>query len=189
MTNQTNILQNSREVIIDVREPNEYTAEHIENSILIPLSEFPARAPAILKTLHDRPLVFMCRGGNRAKLAATQAQSLVQGLNLSVYEGGIMAWAQQGKPTVRNRRAGLPIIRQVQLVAGSMVVLGLVLAQTVSPSFIYLSGFVGMGLVFAGATGVCPMANLLAAMPWNTSRASTEKEVCDVSPESKSCCG
>jgi hypothetical protein len=30
-----------------------------------------------------------------------------------------------------------------------------------------LSGFVGAGLVFAGVTGFCGMARLLALMPWN----------------------
>jgi len=58
-------------------------------------------------------------------------------------------------------------MRQVQITAGSLVVLGIVLAVLYSPWFMALSAFVGAGLVFAGVSGFCGMANLLAFMPWN----------------------
>jgi hypothetical protein len=47
------------------------------------------------------------------------------------------------------------------------VVTGAVLAMAVNPGFIWLSAFIGAGLVFAGSTGWCGMAKLLSAMPWN----------------------
>ena len=59
------------------------------------------------------------------------------------------------------------VMDQVQITAGSMVVLGIVLAVLYSPWFMALSAFVGAGLVFAGTTGFCGMANILAFMPWN----------------------
>jgi Protein of unknown function (DUF2892) len=37
----------------------------------------------------------------------------------------------------------------------------------VAPDFYALSGFVGAGLLFAGVSGFCGMARLLAVMPWN----------------------
>ncbi len=58
-------------------------------------------------------------------------------------------------------------MRQVQIAAGSLVLLGVILAVLVSPWFVALSAFVGAGLVMAGVTGFCGMANLLAHMPWN----------------------
>ncbi len=58
-------------------------------------------------------------------------------------------------------------MRQVQIVAGSLVVLGAVLGATVAPAFYLLSAFVGAGLVFAGVTGFCGMARILDVMPWN----------------------
>jgi hypothetical protein len=61
----------------------------------------------------------------------------------------------------------LPLMRQVQIVAGSLVLLGLILSQTVAPASILLTGFVGAGLVFAGVSGFCGLARLLAVMPWN----------------------
>lgn len=45
--------------------------------------------------------------------------------------------------------------------------LGLLLAFFISPWFALLSAFVGCGLMFAGITGWCGMAHLLAIMPWN----------------------
>jgi hypothetical protein len=47
------------------------------------------------------------------------------------------------------------------------VLLGVVLGATVAPGFYALSGFVGAGLLFAGVSGFCGMARLLAVMPWN----------------------
>ena len=49
--------------------------------------------------------------------------------------------------------------------------LGAVLAALVHPNFLWLSGAVGAGLLFAGASGVCMMANVLRRAPWN--RAAT----------------
>jgi len=58
-------------------------------------------------------------------------------------------------------------MRQVQIAAGSLVLAGVVIAATLSPYGVLLSGFVGAGLVFAGVSGFCSMARLLAWMPWN----------------------
>jgi hypothetical protein len=55
----------------------------------------------------------------------------------------------------------------VQIAAGSLVLLGVMLAWLVSPWFVLLSAFVGAGLTFAGMSGWCGMAKLLGAMPWN----------------------
>jgi Protein of unknown function (DUF2892) len=58
-------------------------------------------------------------------------------------------------------------MRQVQIVAGSLVFTGTMLGAFVSPAFLLLSGFVGAGLMFAGITDTCAMAMLLAKLPYN----------------------
>jgi rhodanese-related sulfurtransferase len=110
--------------------------------------------------------VFHCNSGNRTRQAAERlvAVGFEQTYEL---EGGLVAWKQAGLPVVVDRRAPLPIMRQVQIAAGSLVLLGVILAVLVSPWFMALSAFVGAGLVMAGITGFCGMANLLAHMPWN----------------------
>jgi hypothetical protein len=57
-------------------------------------------------------------------------------------------------------------MRQVQVVAGALVLVGIVLSLVSSP-FIGLSIFVGAGLIFAGISGWCGMAKILGKMPWN----------------------
>jgi len=61
----------------------------------------------------------------------------------------------------------IPIQRQVQITAGLMVLAGVILGFVVAPAFFLLAGFVGAGLTFAGISGTCAMASLLAVMPWN----------------------
>ena len=45
-----------------------------------------------------------------------------------------------------------------------------VLGLVVAPGFLAIPAFIGSGLVFAGASGWCGMAKLLARMPWNRVR-------------------
>lgn len=68
--------------------------------------------------------------------------------------------------------ARLSVLRQAQLAAGGMALLGFVLGTLVSPWWHALSGFVGLGLIQAGLSGSCGMALLLARMPWNRSAAA-----------------
>ena len=72
-----------------------------------------------------------------------------------------------GLPVVADRRQPIEIMRQVQITAGALIVLGVLLSLWVAPQFIALSGFVGAGLMFAGISGWCGMAKLLGLMPWN----------------------
>ena len=76
-------------------------------------------------------------------------------------------WKQQHKPTQLNRNAPLPIMRQVQIIVGFMVLLGIVLAYFVSPGFMFISAFFGAGLLFAGISGTCGLAKLLMLLPYN----------------------
>jgi hypothetical protein len=111
-------------------------------------------------------VIFHCRSGART---AANAQRLAAATDCQAYllEGGIDAWKKAGLPVAIDRRQPIEIMRQVQITAGSLVVLGVVLGLLAAPAFLALSAFVGAGLVFAGVTGWCGMARLLALMPWN----------------------
>lgn len=156
-------LDDNKAVLIDIREADEYARDHIPGARLMPLSTFdPAKAPAAPEKIG----VFYCRSGNRTGQAA--AQLLATGFR-EIYhlDGGMQHWAAAGLPVSVDRKAPISIMRQVQISAGSLVVLGIVLAVLVSPWFMALSAFAGAGLMFAGISGTCAMANLLALMPWN----------------------
>lgn len=156
-------------VLLDVREDFEFADERIAGAEHVPLSDLDATALAA--RLAGRDVVVVCRTGARARDAAGRLGSA--GLDARVLDGGLEAWRAAGLPVERPEGAPrLPIMRQVQIAAGSLVVLGVALGTTVSPWFLGLSAFVGCGLVFAGATGWCGMALLLAKMPWNRAAAA-----------------
>ena len=147
--------------VIDVREPMEYASGHIAGSLNIPLSRLH-RAD-----LPQGPLVLVCQSGNRS---AKGLQTLLQrghGQAIAELQGGLPTWQQAGLPVRKLANAPLPLMRQVQIAAGSLILLGLILSHAVAPAWIVLTWFVGAGLVFAGVSGFCGMARLLAVMPWN----------------------
>lgn len=154
-------------IILDVREKEEFEAEHIPESILCPLSQFDLQAPGILKNLKNEEVIIMCRTGNRAKMAVNELKKhQASHLTFTPYEGGIVKWKSEGKP-VRGKGAVLPIMRQVQIIASTMIFAAFIGAQFINPSFVYLALFVGFGLALAGYTGICPMVFMLQKMPWN----------------------
>ena len=55
----------------------------------------------------------------------------------------------------------------MRAIAGGLVVTGVVGSLTVNRKLLWLSGFVGGGLLFAGLTDTCMMANLLMRLPFN----------------------
>ncbi len=153
-----------RITIIDVREPMEYVGGHIPGSRNIPLNHL-AKAP-----MPDGPLVLVCQSGARSERGITSLMGRgvsTTGGGLADLEGGLIAWQAAQLPLERRKGAPLPLMRQVQIVAGTLVLSGVLLSQLVAPGWIWLSGFVGAGLMFAGISGFCGMARLLAAMPWN----------------------
>jgi rhodanese-related sulfurtransferase len=112
----------------------------------------------------------VCHSGNRSSQALSRLLQNGHPHPLADLEGGIPAWQEAGLPVRKLNNAPLPLMRQVQIAAGSLVLLGLILGTWVAPGWIALSWFVGAGLVFAGVSGFCGMARLLAVMPWNRVR-------------------
>jgi rhodanese-related sulfurtransferase len=78
-------------LLLDVREPDEWRAEHIADVVHMPLGELqPDSVP------HDRVVVAVCRSGNRSGKAATQLAAA--GVDVRNLAGGMKAWAEHGLP-------------------------------------------------------------------------------------------
>ena len=155
--------------LVDVREGFEHATEHIADDELRALSAFD---PESLAPDPSAKVVFYCRTGRRS-LDAAEHWTRVHGVPGWHLEGGIEAWKQAGLATTKP--AGGPpidVMRQMQITAGTLVLLGTVLGLFVSEWFLALSGGIGAGLIFAGASGWCGMAMLLARLPWNRTRTA-----------------
>ncbi|MHB8630471.1 MAG: rhodanese-like domain-containing protein [Candidatus Limnocylindria bacterium] len=79
--------------LLDVREPNEWKAGHIAGSQHIPLGELRTRLGELPK---DRPILAVCRHGNRSDSAARGLRTL--GYTVESLDGGVTAWTQAGLP-------------------------------------------------------------------------------------------
>jgi len=149
-------------VLIDVRSAAEFAAEHVPGACLFPLQELVARLDQVRKI--PEPRLLLCRAGQRAIKAN---QILEQhGVPSCVVIGGIQAYAAAGGQTLKGEGA-ISLERQVRVVAGLLVLLGVLLGLFLHPGWHGISAFVGAGLIFAGLTDHCGMGMLLSLMPWN----------------------
>jgi glyoxylase-like metal-dependent hydrolase (beta-lactamase superfamily II) len=147
--------------LLDVRSPIEFESERIEGATNLPLDVLDGRLEEVPA---QGEVVVVCRTGVRATIAA---EALARaGRRSRVLEGGVLAW-RRAKLPLRVGRKRLPVDRQVQLIAGLMVLTGVTLGVLVNVWFLAVAAFFGAGLTFAGATGTCGLALVLMKMPWN----------------------
>lgn len=82
-------------LLVDVREPNETSAESYPDAALVPLSTFD---PTAIPDPHGRQVVFACRSGKRSVTASLAAQAAGLPYNKHL-AGGIIGWKDAGLPT------------------------------------------------------------------------------------------
>ena len=98
---QQQLTHPTRPLLLDVREPEEFTGElgHIAGSILIPLKELPARVGE-LEPDKERNIIVICRAGVRS----TTAAALLTGMgfeHVANLKGGMVEWDDQKLPVER----------------------------------------------------------------------------------------
>ena len=135
-------LDAGRAILVDIREADEFARSHIAGAHSQPLSTWEK---AHLSVDPDADVIFTCRSGMRTAGACDRPAVRVNG-DAFVLEGGLNAWAKAGLPVATNADAPMEIMRQVQIAAGALVLIGVVLGFLVSPAWFGLSGFVGAGL-------------------------------------------
>jgi rhodanese-related sulfurtransferase len=79
--------------LIDVRDADEWAANHIPGARHIELPDLTARAEELDRT---RPLVFQCGSGNRSQMAADAFRA--SGYDAYNLAGGLKAWIEAGLP-------------------------------------------------------------------------------------------
>ncbi len=84
------------DVLLDVREDDEWAAGHAPGALHIPLGQLVARLDELPG---DQPVAVVCRGGGRS--AQATAYLLGQGRDVRNVAGGMKAWAASGLPLER----------------------------------------------------------------------------------------
>lgn len=152
--------------LIDIRNRDEYAREHIEEAQLVPLSEISS-TPIVDQDTEC--IIFHCKSGMRTQSHAPTLEQAAGTCPAYTINGGISAWRKAGLPVITDRSQPLELMRQVQIVAGSLILIGFAGGVWISSYFYGLCAIVGIGLLVAGVTGFCGMARLLKRMPWNHS--------------------
>jgi hydroxyacylglutathione hydrolase len=84
-------------LILDVRQPNEWRAGHIEGAMYLSGAELPKRVSEIPK---DRPVAVICGSGYRSSVSASLL--LREGHpDVTNVLGGMAAWKKAGLPVTK----------------------------------------------------------------------------------------
>lgn len=158
--------------VLDVRTAGEFRTCHIPGAVNVPLDQISRYLEQLIRV--PEPLVLVCQAGSRAAQACQQLSA--EGKDVQVLSGGMVAWQQAGGDVERGQPTWA-LERQVRLVAGSLVLAG-VLGSALVPRLKWLSAAVGGGLSLAAVSNSCMMGNVLSKLPYNRgSQADVEQAV------------
>ncbi len=94
------LLKKDQVVLIDVREPDEFSAGHIEQAISIPLSVFAQKFDRSTYPA-DKKIVLQCQGGVRSMKACNIAEELAEKEGVANLTGGLNAWKSAGFSVIK----------------------------------------------------------------------------------------
>lgn len=90
------MMNNKGTTLLDVREEKEYSEGHMPHTVNIPLGQLAQRANELNKA-KGKPIVVVCRSGNRSKKGAVVLAK--HGFDqLYSMNGGTMAWEKENLP-------------------------------------------------------------------------------------------
>ena len=81
--------------MVDVRNPHEWDAGHVNGSVHIPVDDLNDRLDELDRS---RPVVTVCRSGGRSAGAARALAA--DGFDAESLDGGLLAWAEAGLPLI-----------------------------------------------------------------------------------------
>ncbi|MEN3363670.1 MAG: hypothetical protein V7606_944 [Burkholderiales bacterium] len=95
----TQMINQGKTIVLDVREPAQFAAGHLRDAKNIPLKELPNRISELDK-FKSRSVIVMCQQGMQSARATTQLKKA--GFNEVVsLNGGLAAWQAQGLPVAK----------------------------------------------------------------------------------------
>jgi rhodanese-related sulfurtransferase len=117
-------------VLVDIRELDEHMRLRIGQARHQPLSRLGQFDPG----QRASAVIFHCRTGNRTAVNADRLAGSVR-CEAFILDGGIDAWKNAGLPVIEDKKQPIEMMRQVQIVAGSLVVAGTALGFCSIPAF------------------------------------------------------
>lgn len=158
-------------ILIDVREADEFSAEHIAYAASMPLGAV-ADVLTGLELPKSRKIIFQCLKGMRGQKACSiVGDDMLAGYDIYNIEGGINAWKDAGLPVVSASSSASvsndEIFRQVQIIIGLFILVCVFIGQRGFPEAFTAAGVIGALLALAGVTGTCMLGIILRKMPWN----------------------
>lgn len=94
--------------LLDVREPDEWAAGHVEGALHVPIGQVTQRVDEIAAHAGDQTLYVICKvGGRSAQVTAFLTRQGVAATNVA---GGVLAWQQAGRPLTSDTGAE-PFVR------------------------------------------------------------------------------
>lgn len=90
------LMNDEQALVLDLRDPSEYSAGHIINARNLPIARFDGEIEKIAKK-KDQTIIVYCKSGTQSNLAI---QKLLKAgyLNISQIKNGIYAWQQDNLP-------------------------------------------------------------------------------------------
>lgn len=95
----TQLINQGKTVVLDVRDAAEFATGHLQNAKNIPLAELPNRLKELEKS-KSATIITVCERGIRSATAAGVLNKVGFEQVVSL-EGGVAAWKSQGLPTVK----------------------------------------------------------------------------------------
>jgi len=95
----TQLINQGRGIIVDVRDPAEFSAGHLRDAKNIPLGELSNRIGELDK-FKSKAVIVVCQTGARSPKAAAQLKKAGFSEAFSL-DGGVAAWQAQGLPLAK----------------------------------------------------------------------------------------
>ncbi|MBT5702421.1 MAG: rhodanese-like domain-containing protein [Gammaproteobacteria bacterium] len=98
-TNLVNLVNREGAVLLDIRDPKEYSAGHIAGALSMPVSSIDARIGE-LESEKGKPVVLVCKMGQQASATGRKLKAL--GFeNVRRLSGGMPEWTAGSLPVVK----------------------------------------------------------------------------------------
>jgi rhodanese-related sulfurtransferase len=95
----TQLINQGKSIVLDVREPSQFAVGHVRDAKNIPLKELPKRISELDK-FKSKNVIVTCQTGMQSAKATTQLKKA--GFNEVVsLNGGLTAWQAQGLPVAK----------------------------------------------------------------------------------------